>query len=124
MQDALKADNILSRLSRIGIKLAIDDFGTGYSSLSYLKRFAVDRLKIDQSFVRDMTHNSDDAEIARAIINLGHTLGLEIVSEGVETKEQLELLKQQGCDIIQGYYISKPIPAADIPDFLTKKADF
>lgn len=124
MQDALKADNILSRLSRIGIKLAIDDFGTGYSSLSYLKRFAVDRLKIDQSFVRDMTHNNDDAEIARAIINLGHTLGLEIVSEGVETKEQLELLKQQGCDIIQGYYISKPIPAADIPDFLTKKADF
>lgn len=124
MQDARKADNILSRLSRVGIKLAIDDFGTGYSSLSYLKRFAVDRLKIDQSFVRDMTHNNDDAEIARAIINLGHTLGLEIVSEGVETKEQLELLKQQGCDIIQGYYISKPIPASEIPDFLTKKTEF
>ena len=124
MQDARKADNILSRLSRIGIKLAIDDFGTGYSSLSYLKRFAVDRLKIDQSFVRDMTHNSDDAEIARAIINLGHTLGLEIVSEGVETKEQLELLKQQGCDIIQGYYISKPIPASDIPDFLKAEKKF
>ena len=124
MQDARKADNILSRLSRVGIKLAIDDFGTGYSSLSYLKRFAVDRLKIDQSFVRDMTHNYDDAEIAHAIINLGHTLGLEIVSEGVETKEQLELLKQQGCDIIQGYYISKPIPASEIPDFLLKKMDF
>ena len=124
MQDARKADNILSRLSRIGIKLAIDDFGTGYSSLSYLKRFAVDRLKIDQSFVRDMTHNSDDAEIARAIINLGHTLGLEIVSEGVETKEQLELLKKQGCDIIQGYYISKPIPASEIPDFLTAEKEF
>lgn len=124
MQDARKADNILSRLSRIGIKLAIDDFGTGYSSLSYLKRFAVDRLKIDQSFVRDMTHNADDAEIARAIINLGHTLGLEIVSEGVETKEQLELLKQQGCDIIQGYYISKPIPASDIPDFLKTEKHF
>ena len=124
MQDARKADDMLSRLSRIGIKLAIDDFGTGYSSLSYLKRFAVDRLKIDQSFVRDMTHNNDDAEIARAIINLGHTLGLEIVSEGVETKEQLELLKQQGCDIIQGYYISKPIPASDIPDFLRKKIEF
>lgn len=124
MQDARKADNILSRLSRVGIKLAIDDFGTGYSSLSYLKRFAVDRLKIDQSFVRDMTHNYDDAEIARAIINLGHTLGLEIVSEGVETKEQLELLKQQGCDIIQGYYISKPIPASEIPDFLRANKDF
>jgi len=124
MQDARKADNILSRLSRVGIKLAIDDFGTGYSSLSYLKRFAVDRLKIDQSFVRDMTHNYDDAEIARAIINLGHTLGLEIVSEGVETKEQLELLKQQECDIIQGYYISKPIPASEIPDFLRAEKNF
>ncbi len=121
MQDARKADNILSRLSRIGIKLAIDDFGTGYSSLSYLKRFDVDRLKIDQSFVRDMTNNYDDAEIARAIINLGHTLGLEIVSEGVETKEQLELLKQQGCDVIQGYLISRPIPAAEIPAFLKKE---
>lgn len=124
MQDARKADNILSRLSRIGIKLAIDDFGTGYSSLSYLKRFAVDRLKIDQSFVRDMTHNYDDAEIAQAIINLGHTLGLEIVSEGVETKEQLELLKKQGCDVIQGYYISKPMPAADLPDFLRAQKEF
>lgn len=120
MQDARKADNILSRLSRVGIKLAIDDFGTGYSSLSYLKRFEVDRLKIDQSFVRDMTNNYDDAEIARAIINLGHTLGLEIVSEGVETKEQLDLLKRQGCDIIQGYYISRPMPAEDVPGFLEK----
>ena len=120
MQDARKADNILSRLSRVGIKLAIDDFGTGYSSLSYLKRFEVDRLKIDQSFVRDMTNNYDDAEIAHAIINLGHTLGLEIVSEGVETKEQLELLRQQGCDIIQGYFISKPMPADEVPAFLKK----
>lgn len=120
MQDARKADNILSRLSKVGVKLAIDDFGTGYSSLSYLKRFEVDRLKIDQSFVRDMTNNYDDAEIAQAIINLGHTLGLEIVSEGVETKEQLELLRRQGCDIIQGYYISKPMPAVEVPDFLKK----
>ncbi len=120
MQDARKADNILSRLSRVRIKLAIDDFGTGYSSLSYLKRFEVDRLKIDQSFVRDMTNNYDDAEIARAIINLGHTLGLEIVSEGVETKEQLDLLKRQGCDIIQGYYISRPMPADEVPGFLEK----
>ncbi|MCQ2965219.1 MAG: EAL domain-containing protein [Alphaproteobacteria bacterium] len=120
MQDARKADNILSRLSKLGIKLAIDDFGTGYSSLSYLKKFKVNRLKIDQSFVRDMTNNYDDAEIAHAIINLGHTLGLEIVSEGVETKEQLELLQKQGCDVIQGYFISKPISASEIPAFLKK----
>lgn len=118
MQDAQKAGNVLSRLSNVGIKLAIDDFGTGYSSLSYLKRFAVNRLKIDQSFVRDMTSNSDDAEIAQAIINLGHTLGLEIVSEGVETPEQLNLLKRQGCDVIQGYYVGKPMPADMIPDYL------
>lgn len=118
MQDAQKAGNVLSRLSNVGIKLAIDDFGTGYSSLSYLKRFAVNRLKIDQSFVRDMTSNSDDAEIAQAIINLGHTLGLEIVSEGVETPEQLNLLKRQGCDVIQGYYVGKPMSADMIPDYL------
>lgn len=118
MQDAQKAGNVLSRLSNVGIKLAIDDFGTGYSSLSYLKRFAVNRLKIDQSFVRDMTSNSDDAEISQAIINLGHTLGLEIVSEGVETPEQLNLLKRQGCDVIQGYYVGKPMPADIIPDYL------
>ncbi len=124
MQDACKANNILSRLSGIGIKLAIDDFGTGYSSLSYLKRFAVDRLKIDQSFVRDMTHNYDDAEIAQAIINLGHTLGLEIVSEGVETKEQFNLLKKQGCDIIQGYYIGKPMPADNLETFLQEHPYF
>lgn len=118
MQDAQKAGNVLSRLSNVGIKLAIDDFGTGYSSLSYLKRFAVNRLKIDQSFVRDMTSNSDDAEIAQAIINLGHTLGLDIVSEGVETAEQLNLLKRQGCDVIQGYYVGKPMPAEKIPEYL------
>ena len=118
MQDAQKAGNVLSRLSNVGIKLAIDDFGTGDSSLSYLKRFAVNRLKIDQSFVRDMTSNSDDAEIAQAIINLGHTLGLDIVSEGVETAEQLNLLKRQGCDVIQGYYVGKPMPAETIPEYL------
>ncbi|MCQ2914956.1 MAG: EAL domain-containing protein [Alphaproteobacteria bacterium] len=122
MQDANKTGNILSRLSSTGIKLAIDDFGTGYSSLSYLKRFDVDRLKIDQSFVRDMANNCDDAEIAHAIINLGHTLGLEIVSEGVETINQLELLEKQGCDVIQGYLISKPIPASEVPTFLQKKS--
>ncbi|MCP4394776.1 MAG: EAL domain-containing protein [Alphaproteobacteria bacterium] len=117
MNDA-KASQTLKQLSDIGIQIAIDDFGTGYSSLNYLKRFPVDRLKIDQSFVREMTVDYDDAEIARAIINLGHGLGLEVVSEGVETEEQLEMLFEQGCDVIQGFLLGKPMPPDMIPGYL------
>ncbi len=122
MQDAKKTDNILTKLSAMGIQIAIDDFGTGYSSLSYLKKFPVDRLKIDQSFVREITSDYDDAEIARAIINLGHSLGLEIVSEGVENEAQLNLLREQGCDIIQGYLTGKPMSADDATQYLKDKA--
>lgn len=117
MHDA-KAAQTLKQLSDIGIQIAIDDFGTGYSSLNYLKRFPVDRLKIDQSFVREMTSDYDDAEIARAIINLGHGLGLEVVSEGVETEEQLEMLFEQGCDVIQGFLLGKPMPPDMIAGYL------
>lgn len=104
----------LKRLKKMGIKIALDDFGTGYSSLSYLKRFPIDVLKIDQSFVRDMTVDSKDARIACAIIDMGHSLGQKIVAEGVENEAQLMYLSKRNCDIIQGYYFSRPLPVRDM----------
>ncbi|RJF97606.1 EAL domain-containing protein [Noviherbaspirillum saxi] len=107
-QDTLEA---LHRLRSLGVRLSIDDFGTGYSSLSYLKRFPVDIIKIDRSFVRDVPHDADDASIVTGIIALAHSLRLEVVAEGVETASQLAFLKDQSCDLMQGYYLSKPVPA-------------
>lgn len=104
----------LKRLKKMGIKVALDDFGTGYSSLSYLKRFPIDVLKIDQSFVREMTIDSKDASIACAIIDMGHSLGQKIVAEGVENETQLLFLSKRKCDIIQGYYFSRPLPVEDM----------
>jgi len=103
----------LHRLKKIDVKLSIDDFGTGYSSLSYLKRLAVDKLKIDQSFVRDMVEDPEDAAIVKAIVQLGHTLQLDVIAEGVENGAQLQLLKDFGCNEVQGYLFSHPIPAED-----------
>ncbi len=108
----------LKRLKQMGIKIALDDFGTGYSSLSYLKRFPIDVLKIDQSFIREMTVDSKDARIASAIINMGHSLGQKIVAEGVENEIQLMFLDQKRCDIIQGYFFSKPLPVKDMTELL------
>jgi EAL domain-containing protein (putative c-di-GMP-specific phosphodiesterase class I)/CheY-like chemotaxis protein len=110
--------NKLNQLKELGVKIAIDDFGTGYSSLSYLVTLPIDTLKIDQSFVRDMTTQSGSAAIVKTVINLAHNLGLEVVAEGVENKSHVGFLQQHGCDIVQGYYISKPVPSNELIKFL------
>ena len=113
MHDPAEAAGMLNRLRRIGVKVWIDDFGTGYSSLAYLKRFPLDALKIDRTFVRDLTVDSDDAEIAGAIISLAHNLKLKVVAEGVETEAQLNFLRSHGCDEMQGYYFARPLSVED-----------
>jgi EAL domain-containing protein (putative c-di-GMP-specific phosphodiesterase class I) len=102
---------LLNQLSDMGIHLAIDDFGTGYSSLSYLKRLPIQKLKIDQSFVRDITVDPNDAAIVTAIINMARSLDLDTIAEGVETAGQLALLRSKGCKVGQGYYFSPPVSA-------------
>jgi diguanylate cyclase (GGDEF)-like protein/PAS domain S-box-containing protein len=113
-RDVEGAAAIMKELKGLGVQLAMDDFGTGYSSLSYLKRFPFDRLKIDLSFVRDIITDPESAAIARAIIAMAHNLNLRAIAEGVETREQLEYLRQHGCDEIQGFYVSRPLNAADL----------
>ncbi len=110
MDDISIAVNTLKNLHELGVELAIDDFGTGYSSLSYLRQFNIDRLKIDQSFIRNALTNSDDAAIAKTIISLGHSLNLKVIAEGVETKEHEQFLINEGCDEVQGFRYSKPVP--------------
>jgi diguanylate cyclase (GGDEF)-like protein/PAS domain S-box-containing protein len=114
MADPEKSVPLMNRLKEIGVKLAIDDFGTGYSNMSYLKRFPIDRLKLDISFVREITTDAGSLAISDAIITMSHSLHLEVVAEGVETEGQLELLKARRCDLIQGYYFSPPLPAGDM----------
>ena len=118
MESPEAAAETLHRLSEMGVHLSIDDFGTGYSSLSYLKRFPIDALKIDQSFVRDITTDCDDAAIAKAVIALAHSLKLVVIAEGVEEVEQLDFLRKQGCDQIQGYYLSRPVAVDKLEAFL------
>jgi EAL domain-containing protein (putative c-di-GMP-specific phosphodiesterase class I) len=111
MANPERAIHTLDRLHAVGVAIAIDDFGTGYSSLSYLKRLPIDRLKIDRSFVGDITTDPDDEAITKTIITMAHSLGLDVVAEGVETLEQLEYLHEQGCDEIQGHWLSVPLDA-------------
>ncbi|MDC8759652.1 EAL domain-containing protein [Janthinobacterium fluminis] len=111
MANAERTIAVLGNLKRIGVKIAIDDFGTGYSSLSYLQRFPIDKLKIDIAFVRNITTNPNDAAIALAIISMAHSLKLGVIAEGVEARPQLEYLRRNRCDEIQGYYFSRPLPA-------------
>ena len=118
MQNLSTAANILQALSAKGMRIFIDDFGTGYSSLSYLKRLPIDTIKIDKSFVGDITTDPDDAAIVTAIIAMAHSLRLKVVAEGVETQEQFDFLLERGCDAMQGYFYSKPLPAEEILSLL------
>jgi diguanylate cyclase (GGDEF)-like protein/PAS domain S-box-containing protein len=120
MADPEHAVGVLDELKAAGIALSVDDFGTGYSSLSYLRRFPIDELKIDRSFVRDVATDPNDAAIARAIISMAHRLGLKVVAEGVENAEQLEFLRANDCDEVQGYFIARPAGAAEILPLLHK----
>jgi EAL domain-containing protein (putative c-di-GMP-specific phosphodiesterase class I) len=118
MQDTELTKTILKEINALGIALSMDDFGTGYSSLSYLKQFPFDTLKIDRSFIKDLSASSQDIAIVDAIITLGHGLNLNVVAEGVETVELKNLLLDLGCEYIQGYLFSKPLPADEATKLL------
>ena len=107
----------LNDITNLGVILSMDDFGTGYSSLSYLRKYPFNVLKIDRGFINGITKNNEDYSLVEATIAMSHGLGLKVVAEGVETKEQLTILKELGCDLAQGYYFSKPIPEQDLIDF-------
>jgi EAL domain-containing protein (putative c-di-GMP-specific phosphodiesterase class I) len=121
MQDAEAGRRSLLTLKEFGFALAVDDFGTGYSSLSYLKRFPLDTLKIDRSFVKDIGVDPEDAAICRAIIALGHNLGLGIVAEGVSSEVQLEFMRAEGCDAVQGWLMSAAMPANEFAELVRKQ---
>jgi diguanylate cyclase (GGDEF)-like protein/PAS domain S-box-containing protein len=118
MQDWRTTAEILRALKELGVRIALDDFGTGYSSLSYMRRFPIDALKIDQSFVRDMTNDADDASIVSAVINMGRSLNMRVVAEGIQTRDQLELLREHRCPEGQGFYFGPPVPAAELTELL------
>ncbi len=118
MSDPRHALEILNQLDNMGVRLAIDDFGTGYSSLAYLKQLPVDEIKIDKSFVLDMINDNDDLVIVRSTIDLAHNMGRKVTAEGVETQEVWDRLAEMGCDLIQGYYIARPMPADELMDWI------
>jgi len=121
MKDPEIAAQKMQELSQRGIRLSIDDFGTGYSSLSYLKRFHINQVKIDQSFVRDIGTDADDQAIVTAIIQMARSLGMSTIAEGVETDDQLEFLRARGCNQMQGYHYSRPLLPAQFEDFVRAK---
>ena len=123
MNDSEFAIANIQALKDLKLKLSIDDFGTGYSSLSYLKRFAIDKLKIDQSFIADIGHDKSDEAIIKAIISLAKALGQQVIAEGVETQEQMDFLRENHCHEIQGYLYSKPLSAKDMTAFLQQVSE-
>lgn len=120
MVEPARALGALERLHRLGLTLCIDDFGAGYSSLAHLKSLPVDELKIDKSFVIAMTGDREDAMIVRSTIDLGHNMGMAVVAEGVETDDALAMLGQFSCDVVQGFFISRPLPVTGINEWLRK----
>ncbi len=123
MSDTQKTLEIITQLKALGIRLSIDDFGTGYSSLAYLKRFAIDKLKIDRSFITDLISNKEDAVIVNTIIQMAENLNLETIAEGVENREVLELLRHYGCHAVQGYHLAKPMPSTELRAFVKRFRD-
>ena len=121
MTNPEESAGILEQLSRMGVLVSVDDFGTGYSSMSYLRRFPIDKLKIDRGFVKDLMTRAEDVSIVQAIISLAHSLQLKVVAEGVETHEQLDSLRSMGCDQYQGFHFSAPLPAAAFSEFMRCK---
>jgi EAL domain-containing protein (putative c-di-GMP-specific phosphodiesterase class I) len=126
-ESALIHDNadvavLLKTLKDLGIGIALDDFGTGYSNFTYLRHFELDRLKIDQSFIRNISSNRGDVAIVRSIVQLARNFGFETVAEGVETEEVLKVVRRAGCDLVQGYFLARPMPACDVPGFICTRA--
>jgi EAL domain-containing protein (putative c-di-GMP-specific phosphodiesterase class I) len=120
MVDPERALQTLQDLRKAGVRIAIDDFGVGYSSLGYLRKLPADELKIDKSFVLNMAVNRDDASIVRSVVGLGHNLGLRVVAEGLDNKRSLDMLVEMGCDMGQGFFLSRPVPASELTAWMQR----
>jgi EAL domain-containing protein (putative c-di-GMP-specific phosphodiesterase class I) len=123
MTDIEHTRHLLQKLCALGVRISIDDFGTGYSSLAYLRQLPLNALKIDKSFVRDMTNDGNGAAIVRTIVDLAHNLGREVIAEGVEDERALELLREYGCDCAQGFYLARPMLGEQFRGWLAARAD-
>jgi len=121
--DAEHTLQVLNRLFASGVRIAIDDYGTGYASLSYLKHLPADELKIDRAFVQHLTTDRTDQAIVRSTVNMAHNLGMFVIAEGVEDQATWDLLETMGCDIVQGYYLSRPVPAQDLERWLGERKE-
>jgi EAL domain-containing protein (putative c-di-GMP-specific phosphodiesterase class I) len=122
ISDPLRTEAVLARLARMGVRISVDDFGTGYSSLTYLTRLPIDEIKIDRSFVTNMNTSADKEVVVRSTIDLARNLGKQVVAEGVETAGVLQRLEELGCHLVQGYFVSKPLPAAELDAWLAESA--